>query len=62
LGAAAAFAAGRLLGSLVPGVRPTEPLAFAVMICVLAVAALLASFVSAYRASRVDPISALRQE
>jgi predicted permease len=62
LGAAAAFAAGRLLGSLVPGVRPTEPLTFAVMISVLVCAALLASFIPAYRASRVDPISALRQE
>ena len=62
LGAAAAFAAGRLLGSLVPGVQPTEPLTFAVMISVLVVAALLASFAPAYRASRVDPMSALRQE
>jgi putative ABC transport system permease protein len=61
-GAAAAFAAGRLLGSLVPGVQPTEPLTFAVMISVLVVAALLASFAPAYRASRVDPMSALRQE
>jgi FtsX-like permease family/MacB-like periplasmic core domain len=62
LGATAAFAAGRLLGSLVPGVRPTEPLTFAVMISVSIVAALLASFAPAYRASRVDPMSALRQE
>jgi len=62
LGAAAAFAPGRLLGSFVPGVQPTEPLTFAVMISVLVVAALLASFAPAYRASRVDPMSALRQE
>ena len=62
LGAAAAFAAGRLLGSLVPGVQPTEPLTFAAMISVLIVAALLASFAPAYRASRVDPMNALRQE
>jgi ABC-type antimicrobial peptide transport system permease subunit len=62
LGAAAAFAAGRLLGSFVPGVQPTEPLTFAVMISVLIAAALSASFAPAYRASRVDPMSALRQE
>jgi ABC-type antimicrobial peptide transport system permease subunit len=62
LGAAAALAAGRLLGSLVPGVRPADPLTFAVMISILVGAALLASFAPAYRASRVDPMSALRQE
>jgi putative ABC transport system permease protein len=62
LGAAAAFAAARLLGSLVPGVGSAEPFTFAVMISLLVGAALLASFVPAYRASRVDPMSALRQE
>src|SRR5215472_14533239 len=62
LGLAAALGAGRLLVNLVPGARPTEPLTFAVMICVLAVAALLASFIPARRASRIDPTSALRQE
>jgi predicted permease len=62
LGAAAASAAGRLLGSLVPGVQSAELLTFAVMVSVLVGAALMASFVPAYRASRVDPISALRQE
>jgi putative ABC transport system permease protein len=62
LGMAAALAAGRLLVHLVPGVRPTEPLTFAIMILILVVAALLASLVPACRASRIDPISALRQE
>jgi predicted permease len=62
LGAAGALAAGRLLESFVPGVGPAEPLTFAVMISVLVVAALLASFAPAYRASRVDPMSAIRQE
>ena len=42
--------------------RPPEPWTFAVMISVLVVAALFASFVPARRASRVDPMSALRQE
>ncbi|MBO0860348.1 MAG: ABC transporter permease [Chloracidobacterium sp.] len=62
LGAAGALAAGRLLESFVPGVGTAEPLTFAVMISVLVVAALLASFAPAYRASRVDPMSAIRQE
>jgi putative ABC transport system permease protein len=62
LGIAAALAAGRLLEHLVPGVQSTEPLTFAIMIAVLAVAALFASFIPARRASRIDPISALRQE
>jgi putative ABC transport system permease protein len=62
LGIAAAVAAGRLLENLVPGVRSMDPLNFAVMISLLVVAALLASYVPARRASRVDPLSALHQE
>jgi putative ABC transport system permease protein len=62
VGIAAALAAGRLLERLVAGVRPMEPLTFTIMISVLVVAALFASFVPARRASRVDPMSALRQE
>jgi predicted permease len=62
LGLAAALAARRLMVNLVPGARPTEPLTLAVMICVLVGAALLASFIPARRASRIDPTSALRQE
>ncbi|HEX3092358.1 MAG TPA: ABC transporter permease, partial [Candidatus Angelobacter sp.] len=62
LGTAAALGAVRLLEHLVPGVRSTDPLAFATMVLVLVVAALCASFVPARRASRVDPMAALRQE
>jgi predicted permease len=62
LGMAAAFAAGHLMQHLVDGMRSTEPSTFAIMIPVLVAAALFASFVPARRASRVDPISALRQE
>lgn len=62
LGIAAALAAGRLLEHMVPGVRPTEPLTFAIMISILVFAALFASFVPARRASRIDPMSALRLE
>jgi ABC-type antimicrobial peptide transport system permease subunit len=62
VGTAAALVAGRLLERLVDGVRSTEPLTFAMMIAVLVIAALIASFVPARRASRVDPLRALRQE
>src|SRR5712664_51271 len=61
-GALAALAAGRLLERSVEGVRSVEPLAFAITIPVLVIAALFASFVPARRASRVDPVSALRQQ
>jgi predicted permease len=62
VGILGALAAGRLLEHLVDGMRPTEPLNFAVMIPVLVVAALFASFIPARRASRVDPMNALRQD
>jgi predicted permease len=62
VGLTAAFAAVRLLERLVPGVRSTEPSTFAIMISVLVLAALVASFLPARRASRADPTSALRQE
>jgi ABC-type antimicrobial peptide transport system permease subunit len=42
--------------------RPAEPSTFVIMVPVLVVAALFASFVPARRASRVDPMTALRQE
>ncbi len=62
VGVAAALAAGRVLQRLVEGMRPMEPVTFVIMISVLVVAALFASFVPARRASRVDPLKALRQE
>jgi predicted permease len=62
VGVSAALAAGRVLERLVEGMRPTEVSTFGIMISVLVVAALFASFVPARRASRVDPIRALRQE
>ena len=62
VGAAAAFGAGRVLERLVEGMQPGGAATFVVMIPVLVVAALVASFVPARRASRVDPVRALRQE
>jgi predicted permease len=62
IGTFAALAAGRLLQRLVDGVRPADVPTLTVVIPVLVAAALLASFVPARRASRIDPITALRQE
>ncbi len=62
VGILAALAAARVLQHLVEGVQPTGPSTFAIVIPVLVVAALFASFLPARRASRIDPISALRQD
>jgi predicted permease len=61
-GAIGAFIAGRLLIRLVQGVQSIDPTAVVLMIAVLIGAALFASFLPARRASRVEPMSALRQE
>jgi putative ABC transport system permease protein len=52
----------QFLGSLIYGIRRTDPLTFAVVIGVLAALALAASYIPARRAMRVDPILALRDE
>jgi predicted permease len=62
VGIAAALAASRILNRLVEGMRPAEISTFAVTISVLVTAALFASFVPARRASRIDPVTALRQQ
>jgi ABC-type antimicrobial peptide transport system permease subunit len=62
VGAVAALGAGRILERLVEGMQPGGISTFAVMIPVLIVAAMIASFVPARRASLVDPVKALRQE
>jgi ABC-type antimicrobial peptide transport system permease subunit len=62
VGVTAAFAAARLLKGSVDGVQSTGPGTFVFMISVLIAAAFCASFVPARRASRLDPMRALRQE
>ena len=62
VGILGALAAARLLEHLVDGTRPTDLSTFAITIPILLAAALFASFIPARRASRVDPMSALRQE
>jgi predicted permease len=61
-GMLAALAAGRLLVHTVEGMQSTELSTFLITIPILVLAALLASFAPARRASRIDPMSALRQE
>jgi predicted permease len=62
IGLAAAFGLMRLLGSLLFGVKATDPLTFVTVAATLSAVALLAAFIPAQRATRVDPILALRQE
>lgn len=62
IGAAAALAAGRVLQRLVQGMQPAQLLSFAEMVPVLVLAALIASLLPARRASRVNPVIALRQD
>jgi putative ABC transport system permease protein len=62
LGIAGAFALGRILGSLIYAVRPTDPLTFFGAAVLLALISLLACMIPAYRATRVDPLAALRYE
>jgi predicted permease len=62
LGMIAALAAGRLLRHLVEGMGPFNAETYAMMISLLVVAALLAGFVPALRASLINPVKALRQE
>jgi predicted permease len=60
IGTVAALFVGRLLARFLFGVAPNDPVAFGGVIAVLAGVALLASFVPALRATRVDPMTALR--
>jgi predicted permease len=61
-GLAVALGATRLLTSMLFEVRPTDPLTYAAVVTLLAIVALAASYIPARRATKVDPMVALRHE
>jgi predicted permease len=61
LGAIGGYIAGRLLSRMLFGVSPADPLTFAATAAIELAVALLASALPAYRAMRVDPLTALRE-
>jgi predicted lysophospholipase L1 biosynthesis ABC-type transport system permease subunit len=62
VGAVAALGASRLLAKMLYGVKTTDPQTYAIVIAVLGSIALLACYLPARRAMRVDPVNALKQD
>jgi putative ABC transport system permease protein len=62
IGLAGAAAVTQFLTSMLFGVKPTDPTTYAAVICLLVFVALVASYLPARRAMRVDPMIALRYE
>jgi len=62
IGLVASFGLPRVVGSLLVGVSPIDPLTFAAVPALLAVVALIATYVPARRAAAVDPVVALRDD
>jgi putative ABC transport system permease protein len=62
IGIAGALASTRLLGTLLFGVKPVDPIVFALMSLMLVAIGMVASYVPAWRASSVSPIDSLRSD
>jgi putative ABC transport system permease protein len=62
VGLAGALAVTRVMGSMLVGVNPADPITFAAIVALFAAIAVAASWVPARRASRLDPMSAIREE
>jgi putative ABC transport system permease protein len=61
-GVVATLGATRLISSMIFGVSPDEPLTFVAVAAILSIVALLACYIPARRAMKVDPMVALRYE
>jgi ABC-type antimicrobial peptide transport system permease subunit len=62
LGAGGAWMLSSILSRLIYGVSATDPYTFAAVALLLATVALLSCLIPAYRATRVEPVNALRNE
>ncbi|SPE27390.1 membrane hypothetical protein [Candidatus Sulfopaludibacter sp. SbA6] len=62
IGLAAAWASTHFIASFLFGTKPNDPLAISLSIAILAAAGLAAGYAPAWRASRIDPMTALRHE
>jgi putative ABC transport system permease protein len=62
VGLAVSFAVTRLVATMLFGVSPTDVITFSIVPAILALAALGASYLPALRATRIDPLIALRYE
>jgi len=61
-GVPAGLAASRLISNQLYGLTPADPASYAIAISVLLTVALLAGYLPARRAARIDPVAALRHE
>jgi predicted permease len=62
IGLGLALAAGRLLERILYGVKPSDPVTFAIVFALMLAIGAAATFLPARRAARIDPVQALRQE
>src|SRR5467141_1487518 len=62
IGAIATLVLTRLMGNLLYKVSPRDPVAFGLAFVVITIAALTACFLPAWRATRIDPVQALREQ
>ena len=60
LGSVVSFAAARLMEHQIFGVTPHDPMTFALVSLILVITAAAASYLPARRATRIDPLEALR--